>query len=389
MHIKKKTPTYILICLPLFYIFLVSYQFLLPVGDEPDYYTRLIEYENSTLKLNVGSFLDKFFGLSQMLLTEQVCILRDQKRDLFFTLDLQNCTKPLAKILPCVLIAMTITIPIFLIATFRRYQPTEVYKIEIIKSKSLVISLLMPSIIYFLSLESQEIFSLAISLSFYIFHGSLILLLFFTYAMYKIDTGNALVFFFIYFSVYIANKMRLLIAEKKINYLIIILCIVFLFFSELLFQMILDKFPNEYLHNLYIKAFYSDIKISALGYFTRILNFFVSFVFMTPSGLKSISSVILFYCALLYSVLSLTKLRFSKFHDNLSNVGLILYRDCKVVLVSVLITIIILPHYAYAKYYVFTIPFLISLLLVFFSETHTILLLSIINILILLSLFFS
>jgi hypothetical protein len=247
----------------------------------------------------------------------------------------------------------------------------------------------MPSTIYFLNLESQEIFSCAISLIFYLFYGSLILLCFFTYAIYKIDPGNSVVFFFIYFCVYIANKIRLIFTEKQINYLIFILCIFILLSSKLLFEMILEKFPNEYLYNLYIKKYYSDFTISTLGYTLKIFNFISSSVFMTPSGLKSISSIILFYGAIISSAVCLASEKFSKFHNNLSNVGLVFYRDFKIAYVCIFIIILILPHYAYSKYYVFTIPFLTSLLVVFISEIQTIVLMSIINFLILISLFFS
>lgn len=328
-----------LLLFSLFVFFSIVARFLLPIMEEPDFYPRI-----SGLK-NIESHV---FWSPYRLLNDQInninyfgrCFIDSSPMSILAKIDFTTCRDDFFNIINRLYILFVITIPVFLVFIFRKDNN---------RVKALGLSLIMPSIIYYLGLLSVEQFSLMLSLMCFVFFDSLAFLFFIALLALFVDSGNTIVLIFFI----ILAKIQVFISKKYGIKKTIMLSIWIILVAGIAGFSIFHYAPGFLLGKIEAIEQSYDLKDAILNkypiLFRPIITYF-GFIFTTPMSIKTITTYVYFFIG---SYLIVKKSFIIKKNEYLiENISLSISA-----ISTILFFVFLLPTYANAKYYIFMLPF--------------------------------
>jgi hypothetical protein len=330
-----------------FFIFLFTYQVLVPNGDEPDYYDRVQWLK----ELDRGQYNPTKLVAKWLDVGAPKCQTYAYRDAFWSKLDLKCVSQNIALVSDKFLLALFSPLLIFFVSIWRKNIAFSSYScsdaITELKKDAVALSLLLPSVIYFFSLQSEEVLAGSLSILAIHFIKKLHVAFLLWALVYHIDDGFAfMLLFFIttYLLVNILNRFF------KLSHILLLGAAVILTarLGQLVPDLMLalntltgnDKFiliqgPNGLGY---------ELKHDPLMYW---IMFFGSGIFMTADGLKSYPA----YALMVFLVVSFFQRR-----------RVVAYRfdEMPVLLGASILSIVsivtILPNYAFAKYYYFLAP---------------------------------
>lgn len=344
-----------------FIFFSVAGRVLFPFGDEPDF-----TYRANLLINSQHSWWSPYYllqGILDQINFKTECQPEAGALSLWASIDSVNCTESIYQILYRLLITMIVTSPLLLALIFQQGFVKVMKKIgggkdnEEWKTRfnSMGISLLFPSMIYYLGVFSLEQFSLVLSLLIFLVWNTvyifpLIIL------MYTVDPGNTIVvcvFIIIYYTLKLVFKK---VGVKKVTFSLFLFLFSILFFRDIFFS-ILSNVPliSDKLLSMAALLKEQDL-VAKYPVLLRPAITFMTGVFMTPSGIK-IPSVYIFVGLLLLLKTQGTTNRKTSFFNTLLTQDKVIYLYAS--LTTILLFVFLFPNYVNAKYYIFMLPFLI------------------------------
>lgn len=364
-----------------FLLFSLIGRFLFPFGDEPDFTVRaprVIDGDHFW-----WSPYSIFHEILQNLQVSSSCRIDASPVAIWGYIDSFSCTESIEQILIRFFITIVIASPLFYAIIFRKsfVKIMKFFRFSLTNQEwenrlnAISISLIFPSIVYYLGVMAEEQFTLILSLIIFLFWGSWIIVLSLIALIMSIDIGNSMVVFssvvFAIFFGFLAKKINI-----KVSFLVMGILIVVAFVIGFSFLTYLENisFLASKAEAMYSKAITHDF-LEKYPLILRPIVTFMTGTFMTPSGLKVIPLYILIFISMLMIIYRLNKqyhlLLESKQLNNESFNAL----KKKIILSSSAITTILFfvflfPDYGNAKYYVFLIPFVIALPMQIFNKLN-------------------
>ena len=389
----------------LFLLFSLIGRFLFPWGDEPDFGLRtvnMLNHDSAFWRNPYFIFNDLIQNISG---DESIhCRLPRQLMSIFVSIDPITCTEKLEQILARYFIIVITTLPLLFAIIFRR---AFIYVVGAINFKlttvewgnrldALSLTLIFPSIIYYLGVFSLEQSVLILSLLVFLFWGFRVFMIGLLALIAFVDSGNfVVVFTFIVFSV------SFIILAKKCSTKTSFLAM----FSVILFAYISDYSVLIYVEQVYL---ISDIATSMLSkvmhlqhinsnllekypIYLRPIITFMSGTFMTPSGIKVIPIYIIFSVFFVTLIFKLKRLYIISYREKFMNNIAFNIVQTKIILLASTVTLILFfvflfPDYSFAKYYVFIIPFIFSTALIVYMKSNILIIIIISNLIVFLNL---
>jgi hypothetical protein len=348
-----------------FFILTLAFRGTLPFGDEPDFTVRALELVKSDFPAWTPYYW--ISGVLQQLNVNSNCVIVASPTEVTARIDAASCDEEVGQVLARVFVILFLVTPVLLLVAFRGFgfavlcatvkgPPNELNR----RIDSLGLSLLLPSMIYYLGLLSHEQFTLMISLFIFFFWGNWLIITVLLGLIGFLDLGNAVVVAVFVFLNVIIPWAAVRLGIKSVGVLIT----VFLSYTYLNgldglafigYLPILEFKVNAIWTKLITSDFFDKYPL-----ILRPVIAFMTGVFMTPSGIKILPLYLLYGTAILVMV---NRLRQLKFQGDENSVP---------VLLSVLTTIFffsfLLPNYANAKYYIFLAPFILYSALSVFSR---------------------
>lgn len=390
-----------------FIIFVFIGQLLFPLGDEPDFIVRApqIVYRYSSLSVwTPYHFLGRL--LSEIRI-DSSCLIDSSVFSLWAYINRATCFQGLENTLYRGLLNVIVTLPLLIIIIFRRQFVIIAKLIGVkigvdewnIRLNALSISLLFPSMIYYLGVLSFEQWTLVISLLMIMLVESIVGLLFFLYLVFLLDTGGSVVLIVFFALSYIYKYLISFIGLSRLFLLSIILLITvyllnitvlgrLLQYNLFVIQRLLDEANNTYL------AVISSGLIQKYPIVLRPVITYMSMIFLTPSALKSVAlyvitgGLIIFSSYRLYREYQRQVLAtplFSPQHNKMDRMKKdIVYALAAIT--TILLFVFILPTYANAKYYIFLLPIFIRVALNVFSKWAVLRVVSVLSIILFINL---
>jgi len=361
------------------YLFLLAlYMLILPFGDEPDFarvapkyidFLNLfqISYFDGSIKIidNVdprGWFGYEFYAVSS-------CKYLSNAYQFFGIYDFGSCFQGYSLALKRTLLTLLIYLPLLVVAfknsKSQSTKNTLLFKDFFISNQSFQLCFLFPGFIYFSSVFSHEQVTLMLSVLFiyFLFKAKYIFAIVIFSIFYLIDTGNAIVV--LVASCYVIGS---LIICRKLSFVWFILLnfslvlLVYFLSTDLLY--IFESF-HPYI-SLKIEALDEAKSISAdvsnkYPLWSRPLMTFLSYNFMAPAYSKHL----LLYLVVSFGVSYTIYKHFILTAHN--SVGLQYIASLLAVFSFVSMVVFILPGHVNAKYFIFTLPFIINLFNYYYS----------------------
>lgn len=258
---------------------------------------------------------------------------------------------------------------------------------------ALFLSLFFPGVVYYLGVFSPEQLSLVICLLLIIFYDKLILAFALFLLASLVDFGNALVFllFYLYFRGSLGIVRRLGLRAFLISSIFLILL------ALIAGYVVLSVFES---YGPYLGTILAPVlgKASAIfesleqgGYaekypvFFRPLITYMSIIFLLPSGFKAVSAILFTTaCILTFGLLFFVN---RTYKSKTVSPEVYLFLLCPVFFVCMMTFLI--PNYAFAKYYIFTMPFVLYGFLNFVSFNRCFIVILLINFFIIAEILFS
>lgn len=320
---------------------LVLYRFALPFGDEPDFAYRVenLLYEQHSA-FSIYNYFQGVLGKYN------------------WSVDGTNEATSL-KILRIIMTLLAL-IPFVSILFSKKKMLTGLDDSNHHKIMALCLSLLVPSVIYYLGVFAQEQLTLVLSLLIYAFIDNnkkvVIALL---AGIFVIDIGNSIVvggfIAFYYFLSWVRARFGL-----RIGICIGVSMVICSYLMGMKLLLLLDKIPviGDKVNLIYL-AYTTDYSyvIEKYPLILRPIITFISSVFMLPSKqgiFFLIPLYFLFFLALSYAFFLVKK-------------PITLLYNMLIPVLFILIMVFMLPGFSQAKYYVFTIPFVMEGLVYCFS----------------------
>ena len=365
-----------------FFIFLFISRFLYPLGDEPDFFLKAskvlknIDHYNDPL----NRYTDVYSYLRFLLypLSENVnCNIKSSPFSLFAQIDYRTCSDNLNVILIRFFLSsfylLLIMAPFFFLKSYFLLKKLGL-NLSIqewnLRKKILSLSLIFPSMIYYLGILSNEQVTLALSLLLFLFRQSANLSAVLIFMILLIDTGSGLVVLSYY--VFISIILYFYRYFYYLLYLFLISFLIIFFFRKDLFNFISIYIP--YIGEIFSNAetFSKEIK-EKYPIILRPVITYLSFIFLTPAKIKIIPLYAIFsFYLILFFLKTFNKI--SKINQ-ITSKNKLYFQNTLIFISSVyfIITIVVLlPSYAFAKYYIFITPFfLYSIISVYeFKKVH-------------------
>lgn len=353
----------------LFYLFFFLFigRFLYPLGDEPDFFLKAlkviknIDYYNNLLNQNTDIYFYFRFLLNN--LSENVhCTIKSTPLSLFAQIDHKTCLDNLNNVLVRFFISSfylsLIIVPFFF---YKSYSLLKKIGINLtfqewnLRREILSLSLIFPSMIYYLGILSNEQVTLALSLLLFLFRQSTHLSAVLIFMILLIDTGSGLMVLFYY--IFISIILYFYRYFYYWLYFFLFSIFMILFFREHLFNFISNYVPyvGEIFYNS--ENYSKDIK-EKYPIILRPVITYLSFLFLTPAKIKIIPLYIVFsFYLTLFFFKTFKKI---SINNKITSKNKFYFQNILIFLSSIyfIITIVVLlPSYALAKYYIFIIPF--------------------------------
>lgn len=360
----------------LFLFFVVLFRTILPVGDEPDWDVRTFELINDEHPFWFPYSLT-LANLSIYDLNTRGCIIEASPISYFGSIS-QQCFGGFAQIAKRSMLTLFVVSPFLLLLIFRRFFWTFLSVIHFMSRNEYNLRLyaignclIFPGSIYYLGLLSAEQFFLTASYAIFLFWGNYLYIGALLLGLFFIDFGNGIVVFVF---VLLLIFLQLLIKRIgiKLTFLLSFSMLYLIYFTGNQLLPLLFDSSNTTLaaSNLAGKAeaIYESIEVG--GYrenypiILRPIITFLSAVFLTPAGVKSIgayfiASVGLF--TLFYFVRKKLKIA-----NEIEKSKILTFLISPFLLI--LLFTFLIPNYANAKYYIFTLPFLMYVAVLVFGS---------------------
>ena len=318
-------------------------RFILPYGDEPDFTHR------SFMLLNGDNFIADFlklFYVDGFTLTR--CESSFSASSITGSVDGFMCGEsPSQKLSRWLLFNVFF---LFVCAGVILYKvkdkSVDVERIRL----SILLSFISPSILYFSGVFAFEQVALFASMFVIFFVSNIILYLFLAIFCFYLDPGYAMVLcvFYLYF-----QGMKIIYV--KFGFLCFVFCLISSITISFVFQMdlllLLSPIPIvgdkvQVIVWAYTESSYAEV-VDKYPLYLRPVMTFMTFVFMTPNGVKFIPLYLLFFLGLCIAIF-----RFRSRKDDLVSM---------MIATSFIVCVVcILPGYSNAKYYVFLMPFFVK-----------------------------
>ena len=339
-----------------FLVLLLLYLAILPYGDEPDFTFQVPYYIVLLDSVNLSYYSDGISSISD-------CKYLHNPYQIFGMYDYDSCVMSPELSVKRALFSYLLYMPLILISIFNYSSNTSktILNGYYFHNKSIQLTLLVPSFVYYASLFSHEQVTLMLSMLtvFTLLRARYLISIALLIIIASIDKGNAivvsLVLIYILLSTYIYRRFG-----YKTTLIVNILCIAVAYIasSELLY--LFRPFSlkvDQILFNL--EANYVNDKYPL---WLRPFLTFMTFNFMAPSLSKHPLLYLLTGFSLVYVIF---KIRYLK-----QTLGVI---DKEYLIVAfaafsmILIIVFILPGYNNAKYYIFTLPIFLNTILRYVS----------------------
>jgi hypothetical protein len=219
----------------------------------------------------------------------------------------------------------------------------------------LSLSLIFPSIIYYLGILSNEQVTLMLALLLFLFRGTTHLSAILIFLILLIDVGSGLMVLIYY--VFISIVLKFFRYFYFWLYFFILSFLTILFFRENLFNFISTYIPyiGEIFHN---STFFSKDINEKYPIVLRPIITYMSFIFLTPAKIKIIPLYIIFSFFLLLFFFKTFKKIFIE--NKITSKNKFYFQNILIFISSIyfiISTVVLLPSYALAKYYIFITPF--------------------------------
>lgn len=342
-----------IVCTLLFIFFTILARFLLPFGDEPDFTVRapiLIkgEYEIIT-PYNIFLPILKEFN------SESNCFIDASATSLWVYIDVYSCREGLSQILSRIFLTIFLFLPIFFILIFRNVTYIISKNVFFIKASfsefdkrldALGISLLFPGMIYFSGILALEQLVLVLALLLVVFLDSFLLVALILLIVMNLDLGNSIVYMAFISILY----LFLFLYRKKSTKIILVSSIFIVGVSLVLGIKLFDIIANIPALQLKVEAIQQkrDVFIDKHPVIARPIITFMTGVFMTPSGVKSVILYLGVIVGIIFAYRKSFMLKSQKIKQS--------YIYVLAVIVTILFFVFMLPDYSYAKYYIFMLP---------------------------------
>ena len=285
-----------------------------------------------------------------------------------------HCTENLYQGLIRWVLELFILIPMFSIIIFRRAFISSISVLGVRLSfnewnnriDALALSLLFPGMVYYLGVLATEQLSLSVSLYIFLFWGFWVLLSGLVILLISIDFGNSVVVIFFILTLWFLTYVREL--GRGFYLFAITIGIGFAYFVgfeflELFLNMNILTGDLEQKSESIASALNGSELLTKYPIILRPIITFMSFVFLTPSGVKVPLLYLLFIMFIFLITLKVIQKKDKKFDYFWFS------PFCIIVFFAFL-----LPTYSNAKYYIFILPFLIYVSIFFYHKRSVFLL---------------
>lgn len=355
------------------FIFLsLAARVLFPFADEPDWTVRApgVLFGDHPVWSPYYIFSN---WLNTLFIDHSVCAVQASPMGLWSHIPYQ-CNEDFEQVIIRWVLTLFILIPMLLIVVFRRTFIRFMSVLHVRLSfdewnnriDALALSILFPGMLFYLGVLAEEQLYLIVALYIFLFWGFWLLISSLLVIMLSIDFGNSLVAIFFVGGLWFFTHLR--IFGRKVFFLFIALLVCLAYFVGF-------KFLDVLLNISFVTgdlAQKSEAMLSALDgselltkypVFFRPIITFMSFVFLTPTGVKVPLLYVLFSLAFVWITLKVIAKK-----DN--NVDVFWFTPVAVIVFFVFL----FPTYGNAKYYIFMLPFLIYVALLFFNRRNMFLL---------------
>lgn len=364
-------------CVLLFLLFSLFRQFLIPFGDEPDFMVKapeLIKQEHF--------WWSPYYYLKDIL--SNINYISDCKVDsgsmtIWSSIGSRSCNQGLEQGLLRYFLTIIVTVPLLFAVIFRRWFAV-LLKVVWLKKKTdnwthqldaLSLALISPGLVYYLSVLSPEQFVFVLSLFVFLVWDWFVAVIMIVLLITAQDIGNGVVvvFFVVFAKVATWSCQKFGISFTLKTILAIILTSYFLNFRHLQILAYIPFLAAKVEAIQYVIS--TGIFVDEYPKIFRPILTFMSFNVFTPQFIKVIPLYLLMIGGV---VLALFRLRFfyrfgrKDIHKQLFQIfNSDLVRTLSGITVVLSLTFI-LPNYSNAKYYIFLMPFFISLMLWVFNK---------------------
>lgn len=363
----------------LFLFFSFIGRFLFPFGDEPDFVVRASNLVDMTAHPAWSPYY-LFGSITSGFETSESCNIDASPFSLWASIDPSSCSESFENISIRFLLLIIVTCPLLLAVVFRRsfVAFASSFRLRLSAAEwqhrldAVCVSLVFPSVIYYLGVLSVEQATLSLSILLFLFFGFAIPMLLLAVLLISLDFGNALVV--IFFS--LCAIVCLFVYKNFGVRAVILLLFVGIVFSYIVGFEVLRLLPLDVIgagakaEGMYSFFSGSDL-VDKYPVILRPVITFMAFVFMTSLCIKT---VVAYLIAIYFTVLVARRL-VSFFRrgecygvacvaDDLMRRFILLLTGVSVVLNFVFF----FPVYAHAKYYIFLMPFVISVGLSVYSR---------------------
>jgi hypothetical protein len=350
-----------------FFIFLFIGRFLYPLGDEPDFFLKAskviknIDSYNGPLNRNTDIY--SYFRFLFNNLSENVhCTIKSSPMSLFAQIDYKTCSdnfnNSLIRFFLSSCYLLLIIVPFYFDKSYFLLKKIGInlsFQEWNLKREILSLSIIFPSMIYYLGILSNEQVTLALSLLLFLFRQSIHLSTALIFIILLIDVGSGLMvlFYYVFISIilYFYRYFYYWLFFFLFSFLIIF------FFKGDLFNFISNYIP--YIGEIFSKSenFSKDVK-EKYPIILRPVITYLSFIFLTPAKIKIIPLYIIFsFYLILFFLKTFKKI---SINNKINSKNKFYFQNTLIFFSSIyfIISIVVLmPPYAFAKYYIFITPF--------------------------------
>ena len=350
-------------------------RFLFPFGEEPDWSVRApqILFGEHPIWSPYYLFSEWFNYLE---INTSRCQIDAGPFSLWATIS-DSCSDGLLQIIIRWITTLFILSPMFLIIIFRRQfiKFANTFNLKLsdkewnLRIDSLAISMILPGMIYYLGVLSQEQLHLFVALFIFLFWGFWLPVLGLFVILLPIDFGNSIVVFSFILLMIIFKRIHLLKRTWFFLGLLSLIYFAWIFEYQYVYNILaqLDFLPVKFLEKFeqIVHAYNNSELLTKYPVILRPVVTFMTFVFMTPQGIK----VPLIYIPFGLFTLILSLKAFKSKDTNIETFWF-------VPISIVLFFVFLLPTYVNAKYYIFMMPFFVYVALRYYSRLSVLILFS-------------
>lgn len=350
----------------IFVIFALLYRILLPFGDEPDFEYRATMIVNESHALWSPYYILKV--LAGDLTIESNCLPKAGVLSFWASIP-SNCATELDQIFIRWLLTLYTVLPLLFFLIFSRIPLSA--SVVNLKQRSLDwekrlhalgVSLIFPSMVYYLGVLAEEQFVLILSLFVFLCYDRPFCLAILLAFIITIDLGNAIVILFFVGLLYGNNFILRYFGRVNFLVLNIILVIATYMIGHYLLNYFVIFMPENVGNK--VVAMQSLLEegdfIDKYPVILRPIITFMSYIFMTPSGIKVIFVYVIGGVVMLFLFHKVMCMK------NTNSKKLLNFYFTP--LVTVLFFVLLFPNYSHAKYYIFMLPFIMFVASSFYSK---------------------